>query len=202
VLKLLSEIGIDAEGVEISHMALALAYPEIKKKIHFGDLLGLNLPSGYDIIVGMDVFEHLNPNKISAYLRRCFELLKQGGFLYTNIPVFGNDEIFGEVFPIYLDEWRVDAAADGLFSKLPVDEGGWPINGHLIWATSKWWQDQFERVGLRREVRIEQALHDVYDSYFLTAPARKSFFVLSKGVEASAADGIAHFIKASGSSWL
>lgn len=196
VLKLLLEAGVEPEGVEISHMALALAYPDIKKKIHFGDLLGLDLKPGYDMIVGMDVFEHLNPNKISEYLDRCFKLLGKGGFLFTNIPAFGSDEIFGEVFPSYLEEWRVDAAADGLFSVLHVDDAGWPINGHLIWATPKWWQSKFERAGFIREIRIEQALHDVYDSFFLaSAPARKSFFVLSKDAEVPDTDQIANSIR-------
>jgi hypothetical protein len=72
----------------------------------------------------------------------------------------------------------------------------------LIWATSKWWQGQFEEVGFTRESEVERALHDVYDPFFLTAPARKSFFVFSKGVQRSSADNLAQSIRDKGSSWL
>lgn len=203
VLKLLLEQGIASEGVEISHMAVALAYPEIRRKIHFGDVLNLPLENKYDMIIGMDVFEHLNPNKISAYVSRCFELLGTGGFLFTNIPVYGPDPVFGEVFPLYLEAWRPDAARDSLFSALHVDEAGWPLNGHLIWTTPRWWQTIFERAGFVRQTRIEQALHQVYDAYFsASAPARKSFFVFSTASESSKSDEIAASIRQKGSTCL
>jgi SAM-dependent methyltransferase len=203
VLKLLLEAGIKPEGVEISHMALALAYPEIKKRIHFGDLLNLDLKDEYDMIIGMDVFEHLNPNKISQYVNRCFKLLRQGGYVFTNIPAFGNDRIFGEVFPLYLEAWRTESSQKSLFSLLNVDDAGWPINGHLIWATSRWWQGIFEDAGFSRETGIEQALHQVYDPFFLaSAPARKSFFVFSKDATSADTDQIALSIGRNGSSCL
>ena len=203
VLKLLREQGIESEGVEISHMALAMAYPEIRKSIHFGDLLNLQLESKYDMIIGMDVFEHLNPNKISEYVDRCFQLLGKGGFLFTNIPAFGTDPTFGEVFPIYLQAWRDEASKDSLFSAIHVDDAGWPLNGHLIWTTATRWQHVFEQAGFVRQTRIEEALHQVYDPFFLvSAPARKSFFVFSKDATSSNTDQIAASIRQKGSSCL
>ena len=203
VVKLLAEAGVQAEGVEISHMALALAYPDIRKRIHFGDLLRLDLQGGYDVIIGMDVFEHLNPNKIGQYVDRCFQLLRAGGYLFTNIPAFGSDEIFGEVFPIYLEAWRSEAARNSPFSALHVDDAGWPINGHLIWATAIWWQGVFEESGFVRETTIEKALHEVYDPFFhASAPARKSFFVFSKKGKLSHTDQIVGSIRQKRSSIL
>jgi SAM-dependent methyltransferase len=196
VLKLLAEAGIQSEGVEISHMALALAYPDIRKRIHFGDLLSLDLKGGYDVIIGMDVFEHLNPNKIAQYVNRCFKLLRRGGYLFTNIPAFGNDKVFGEVFPFYLEEWRAEAARNSPFSALHVDEAGWPFNGHLIWATSIWWRGVFEESGFVREAGVERALHEVYDPFYhASAPARKSFFVFSKEGKSSDTDQIVRSIR-------
>jgi SAM-dependent methyltransferase len=181
VLKLLLDEKIDAYGVEISHMALALAYVETRHRIFYGDLLQLDLGMDFDFILGMDVFEHLNPNKIGSYLRRCHALLQDDGFLLTNIPVFGNDPIFGEVFPIYLNSWIEDAAKSGLFSTIHVSASGWPLNGHLIWAMTSWWQTHFENAGFTRAVDIEPILHDIYDPFFASsAPARRSFFVWQK----------------------
>lgn len=199
VLKVLREMGLQAEGVEISHMAHALAYSEIKKQIHFGDVLNLRLRHDYNIIVGMDVFEHLNPNKMQRYLQRCYDLLLDGGFLLTNIPAFGNDPVFGEVFPIYLSSWNTRGGSleeAGLFSQVHVNDAGWPLNGHLTWATASWWQRNFEQVGFEREPLVERALHSVYDRFFeSTAPARKSLFVFSKRSSPTKAEEIANFVR-------
>jgi len=189
VLKLLNEAGIDAEGVEISQTALASAYPEIKEKIHFGDLLNLDLHRSYDLIIAMDIYEHLNPNKIDAYIDRCFDLLVDGGVLFTNIPAFGPDPVFGEVFPAYLEPWQQDVAGEGMFSALHVDDRGWPRNGHLIWATAVWWRRRFEFRGFAREAEAETSLHQIYDPFYAaSAPARKSFFLFSKNAAAGLAN--------------
>jgi hypothetical protein len=60
---------------------------------------------GYDLIFGLDVFEHLNPNRLDAYIVRLAELVGTGGFLFCHIPAFGTDPVFGTVFPLYLDRW-------------------------------------------------------------------------------------------------
>lgn len=203
VLKILREMGVQAEGVEISHMAHALAYPQIRKQIHFGDVLNLPLPHNYKLIVGMDVFEHLNPNKMERYLRRCYDLLQDGGFLLTNIPALGKDEVFGEVFPFYLSSWNTTSHSldeAGLFSEIHVNEAGWPLNGHLTWATAGWWQRSFERVGFERQAGIERALHAVYDRFWESvAPARRSLFVFSKRSSAARVEEIANSVIREGS---
>lgn len=183
VLKLLDEKNIYGEGIEISHWALANCYSDIRHRIHYGDLLKLDLDSKYDLILGMDIFEHLNPNKLHSYVERCYTLLRDGGFVFTNIPSFGKDPVFGEILPIYLKEWIKESESTGLFSLLPVDEEGWPIHGHLVWATSFWWQRIFEDSGFRREEKIEKALHGVYDTFLKqNSPARMSFYVFSKNL--------------------
>jgi len=182
ILKLLRDKDIYSEGIEISHRALALSYPEIRRRIHFGDLLTLNIKTEFDMIIGLDVFEHLNPTKLPFYLKRCQSLLRKNGFLFANIPAFGKDPIFGEVFPIYLEDWSNRSEIP--FSLLDVDEKGWPLNGHLIWATAAWWQKMFEAAGFNREVEIEMALHEIYDEYMsIDAQARKSFFIFSRSLE-------------------
>ena len=181
ILKALRDLNIEAEGVEISAMAIRRAFPEIKAKIYEGDLLELPLLSRYDLVLGLDIFEHLNPNKLDRYIRTLFDKLIAGGFLFCNIPAFGPDPLFETVFPLYLQVWEEDHLNNGLFRHLHVDESGYPQNGHLIWADSHWWVSQFEKAGLVREKEIERALHQKYDPYFdRKAPARKTFYVFSK----------------------
>jgi SAM-dependent methyltransferase len=178
VIKSLLDRGKDANGVEVSHLSMALAAFEVRSRIYFGDLISLNINKKYDIIVGMDVFEHLNPMKIDRYIERCNQLLNPHGILYINSPMFGQDRNFGEIFSFYIEAWY--DSRDGLFRQIEVDERGWPRGGHLIWARPDWWEAQFRRHGMLRDEHAETMLHSKYASYFAQAPARKSLMVLRK----------------------
>jgi Methyltransferase domain/Domain of unknown function (DUF4214) len=183
VLSCLEDLGIRAEGVEISASAIAQAPEQVRSRIHHGDLLALDLPSAFDLVFGLDVFEHLNPNRLDRYLERIARLLRSEGRLFCNIPAFGADAMFGTVFPLYVDEWQSDAAGGRPFSALHVDEAGYPLHGHLIWADSAWWVAQFERRGFWRDLDAERALHARYDAYMdKHARARKAYYVFRRGV--------------------
>lgn len=186
VLRCLHDLGVVCEGVEISALAATRAFPEVRARIHTGDLLDLKLPGPYDLVFGLDVFEHLNPNRLDATLREVARLLTPGGFMFANIPAFGSDPVFGPVFPLYLDGWEQDAAAGRHFNRLHVDERGYPLHGHLIGADWRWWQRRFEQHGLVRQPAVERALHAKYDHYMqLRSPARAAYFVFSRGPRAS-----------------
>jgi SAM-dependent methyltransferase len=181
VLHYLAGLGVPCEGVEISRMAVERAIPDVRARIHQGDLLTLPLTGPFDHIYGLDVFEHLNPNRLADYLARIVTLLDDGGYLYAALPAFGDDPVFGLLFPMYLRDWYGDVARDRSFRLLHADGKGYPLNGHLIWADSRWWVAQFERHGLRREQAIERAVHERYDHFFDGyATARKAFYVFSK----------------------
>jgi len=182
VLKCLSDMGILGEGVEISRMALDKAVPEIRERVHFGDLLSLHLPRRYDLVLGLDIFEHFNPRKLAGYIGEIFRLLEDDGYLLANIPAYGKDEVFGEIFPVDFQEWDDDIKADRCFRTIPVDGYGYPKNGHIICAATVWWVGQFEGLGFRREARLELALHKKYDAAMdKISPARKSYYVFAKG---------------------
>jgi hypothetical protein len=188
ILYCLLEHGIKGDGLEISARAKRDAYPEVRDGIHLGDLLSADLPGPYDFVFGLDVFEHLNPNRIGEYIDAIAKLLTPTGWLFCNIPAFGADDVFGEVFPLVLPRWREDEAAGRPFSELEVDADGYPMHGHLIWAGANWWVEQFSKAGLHRQPDVERNLHAHYDSFFeANAPARKSFFVFSPDPSADAA---------------
>lgn len=191
VLHCLHEEGIAAEGVEISAMAIARAPETVRGRIHQGDLLALELPACYDLIYGLDIYEHLNPNRLDDYLQRLAELTATGGYLFCNIPAFGDDPVFGTVFPLYIPAWQRDADANRPFTLLHVDDEGYPIHGHLTWAESRWWVERFEAHGFRREPEIERALHRKYDDYMKQhTPARVSYYVFAKDASPERRAGI------------
>src|SRR5204862_7334520 len=140
-----------------------------------------DLPSKYDVVFGLDVFEHLNPNKLDAYIARLARITRDDGFLFCNIPAFGNDDVFGTVFPFYVEGWEEQAGSGGLLRTLHTEETGYPIHGHLTWATAPWWVRRFEAAGLARDADIERALHRKYDGYMTKrSPARSASFVFGK----------------------
>jgi hypothetical protein len=186
VLECLDDLGIAAEGVEISAMAIAKAAERVRPRIHHGDLLALDLPQKYDLVFGLDVFEHLNPNKLDAYLARMAAITRDEGLLFCNIPAFGEDPVFGTVFPYYVDGWEQQARESGLLRTLHVEETGYPIHGHLTWASAPWWVDRFAAAGFTREIEIERALHAKYDGYMRKrSPARCAYFAFGKPQSAS-----------------
>lgn len=182
VMQCLHELGVGVEGAEISHMAVERSSPGVRSSIHVGDVLALGLEPHFDLVYGLDVFEHLNPNRLHEYLAELARLLGPGGFVYANIPAFGADEVFGTVFPLFLDEWRRAADSGRNFSRLQVDDDGYPMHGHLIWADTRWWVEQFVRAGLRRVPEIELALHSKYDDYMNRASvSRRALYVFARG---------------------
>jgi len=176
VLAELGRAGWEVSGVEVSHLALAFTPAIIRKRIFFGDLLSVPRGKTYDIVMALDLFEHLNPNKLHLYIAECAQRLNSSGALYVNSPMFGPDRIFGEIWSVYLEGWR----RDDLFRLLEVDDRGWPSGGHLIWARPEWWERMFRDHGLIRDEDAERLLHAKYADFFDKAPARKSLFVLRK----------------------
>jgi hypothetical protein len=191
VLECLQNLGIDAEGVDISAMAVQRASERVRERIHQGDILSLDLPKKYDLLFGLDVFEHLNPNKLDAYLARLAGVTSHDAFLFCNIPAFGEDPVFGTVFPFYVDGWNEDAAAGKPFARLHADDEGYPLHGHLVWADAAWWTGRFARAGFARDVEIERAFHRKYDGYMeKRSPARRAFFVFGKPASAARRTGV------------
>jgi SAM-dependent methyltransferase len=180
VVSCLRERGVDAEGVEISAMAIRRADRSVRGSIHCGDLLSLELPRTYELVYGLDVFEHFNPNRMDAYLDRVAALTAPGGFVFANVPTWGADRVYGTIWEPYLPDWIEDVAANQLFRRLEVDERGYPVLGHLVWAGSRWWEDRFAAAGLQREPDVERALHRRFDPDLEATPARKAFYVYSR----------------------
>jgi SAM-dependent methyltransferase len=184
VLRALLDLGVVADGVDISHMARDRAPDEVREHVHVGDLIDGDLgglADNYDLVFGLDIFEHLNPNRLARYLDALRARVVDGGWLFTVVPAFGTDDVFGEVFPLYLRDWDADVAANRPFRTLHTDDDGYPMNGHLIWATTQWWVEQFARAGFVRRPEIERAIQTRYHAHFEAEPARRSCYVFTAG---------------------
>ena len=185
ILKLLKDQGYLVRGLDISQKALDNAHISVKENISLVDLLEFNCNDRFDLIFGLDIFEHLNPNKLPEYLNKIKSLLKPEGLVLANIPAFGQDKVFGEVFPIYLESWLQDYANGRHFQMLHVDGNGYPINGHLIWADTDWWCRSFSQTGLTRLPQIEQALQCKFSTYLSKVLPRKSIYLFGSNNDGS-----------------
>jgi SAM-dependent methyltransferase len=178
VLQGLVERGIDALGIDVSAHARRAADPSVRDRIVLGDLLTLPADRGYDLVAGLDVFEHLNPNRIDEYLGALAGHVRPGGWCVANIPAYGTDPVFGNVFLDFLAEPEPNL----LIRRVQVDDRGYPLHGHLVWATWDWWVERFAAAGLERRPAVERAAHARYDAHWSrSTPARQSLFVFRKG---------------------
>ncbi|WP_159731717.1 methyltransferase domain-containing protein [Methylosinus sp. Ce-a6] len=177
VLSVLADRGVDVCGVELSHIAFILAFPNVLRKLKYGDLLDVEFDRTFDVFVGMDILEHLNPIELPKYVRRIHEIVAPTGFALINSPMIGNDDVFGLAFDPYLPEWR--QAGEGLFWRhMDCDAKGWPMHGHLVWASPRWWEQLFSKEGLVRDRRLERHIQLLLKNFFGEAPGRRSLFLL------------------------
>ena len=117
--------------------------------------------------------------------------------MLVNVPAYGPDEVFGEAFPIPLREWRANVAQGRMFRNIEVDERGYPVHGHMVFATTDWWVARFEAAGVRRAPELERAIHAHYDTYFdAHSPARKPLYVFAKDGDAERVRALADRIRA------
>lgn len=179
VISLLAEAGLAVAGAEVSHLAFAFAYPNIRDVMMFGDLLSLQIDRTFDVVLCMDVLEHLNPLLLDSYIDKLLSLLDADGFVYVNAPMWGEDRVFGIFEEPYLPEWHAVGDASH-WRQWPCDGKGWPIHGHLVWASPLWWERKFAARGLIRDTVIESAIHRVLKPVFDNTPGRRSLFVLRR----------------------
>jgi tRNA (mo5U34)-methyltransferase len=179
VLSLLAETGIRVLGTEVSHTAFALAYPNVRDSMLFGDLLSLDIGGRFDVILCMDALEHVSPLLLDAYVERIASLVEQDGYVYLNSPMWGQDRIFGVFEEPYLEEWRCVGDAS-YWRHWPCDDKGWPLHGHLVWASPAWWERRFADHGLVRDTAIERVIKQDLAMFFNQAVGRRCLFVLRR----------------------
>jgi len=194
ILSVLQERGVEVTGVDVSHLAFIIAFPNIRKNILYGDVLNVKLKRKFHCILLLDVMEHLNPLQLRRHINRLRDLLDSNGLIIMNSPMFGHDHVFGTVFPQHLQQWR-DIGDSAFFRHWPCDAKGWPMHGHMIWASPNWWTRQFESCDLIRQTDIEHGVQTELSGYFERAPARKSLTIFSHRGAAIDADRVCQAIR-------
>jgi SAM-dependent methyltransferase len=176
LVKALRGWGVDAEGVDFSRWCVNQASPAVRDRVRWGDILSLPRPvRPYDVILALDILEHLPPARVPGALANLAAALRPGGLVFTVVPAYGPNAFGPELYPLQYEEWRRDAADGRPFRNIPLDDKGRPHLGHLTHAAIPWWERAFRRAGLKRLGEVEKILHERFDASF--EYPRRSFFL-------------------------
>lgn len=188
VVEALRELGIDAEGMDVSEFAIANANKGAKGHVQVGSLLD-RLPcddTSFDLVSAIETLEHLEPDSIPYALAELRRITSR--FLVATIPSFGPNEhgpdgwLDGKVLPSRLDHYHslgADYEGPVPFDDLERDEEGNPVEGHLCIASFSWWTQRFEEAGFKRCPEMETKIHEelarfgltgFFDAYVLIVP--------------------------------
>jgi hypothetical protein len=191
LVKALRGSGVDAWGFDFSKWCVEKAHPAVKDRIVWGDILDLGKFAGgppHDLVLTLDILEHLPPDKVAAALANLTALMAPGAILFAVIPAYGPNAFGPELYPLKYEGWRRDAAAGIPFRNIPLDDQGRPHLGHLTHAAIGWWEKTMRAAGLERLSEVERLLHRRFDDRLEFA--RRSFFIFAwPGRKGEAAGG-------------
>lgn len=177
VVEALRELGIDADGTDVSQYAVDHASAGAAGHVFWGDLLH-KLPvkdGAYELVTALETLEHLPPDVVPAALRELRRITSR--YLVATIPSFGpNEHGPGGWFEVKVRDDRVahyyglgpDYDGPVPFDDLYRDARGEPIEGHLTIASFRWWARQFEAAGFIRCGATERRIHPHLARFGLT----------------------------------
>jgi SAM-dependent methyltransferase len=172
-LFLLDLMGIPrTRGIDISQESIDQAFSQVRPKIlcagmsDGADILKAN-GEAFDTIMGLDIWEHLHPGELDRSIASTVSVAQDDAFFLFCIPAHGRDRLFGTSFPLEFEENREAFEAGQPFRFLSAEHIDPPIpaQGHLIWAGTQWWEEQFTSHGLVRAESLEAKLHEQFDRH-------------------------------------
>lgn len=168
LVEALRELGVDAEGCDVSPFAVEHPAPGATGHVRLGDLSG-GLPyrdGEFSLVTTLEILEHLEPARVPAALAELRRVC--GALVYATIPSFGRNvsgpagHYEGKVRPERLEYYR--SLGPGFGGPVPVedlavDAEGHPIEGHLTIASFEWWTARFDEAGFERWPEVERRLY-------------------------------------------
>jgi SAM-dependent methyltransferase len=167
VVDLLRRRGFDAWGVDFSRYAIRAAPARVRGFVAVGDILDLKFPdNSFDLVACIETLEHLTPERAAQAVAELCRVTSDK--LWVTIPSLGVND-FGPP-----DGWPQGKIREEALSRytsgqgfpdpapiedLMLDRHGYPIHGHLIAASYRWWTEIFTRQGLVRRGDIERQIN-------------------------------------------
>ena len=162
LLSLLARHGVEVAGIDLSAESAQTPWPEVRGRLKVGPLedVGNHLAGPFDLLLGLDVWEHLHPGRLGAAIDAVSSLAAPDALAFFVVPAFGPDRLFGEPFPLEFEQNRAAFVAGEPFRFLTAEsvDPPLPFAGHLIWAPASWWESQFTSRGWKRVESLEPLL--------------------------------------------
>ncbi len=188
VVEVLRELGVEAEGCDLSSYAVEHATTGAQGHLRVGDLLaGLPYAAGaFDVVSALETLEHLPPGHVPRALTEIARVCS--GFVYATTPSFGpnlgggpDGYLEGKVRPerkAHYEALGPDYQGPVPYDDLARDAAGEPVEGHLTIASFGWWTARFAEAGLVRRPDVEARIYadlvptlaNTWDAYVLAAP--------------------------------
>lgn len=185
VLSLVEPHGVQVTGIDFSEDIRSVTWPNVRDHYIAGDFSERCRELAaqgrrFDTLCAFDIWEHLLPRRLHEYISAYVSVASEDALLVFVIPAFGRDRVFGEQFPLEVEENRARFDAREPFEYLFAERTEPPIpsSGHLIWAHTEWWERQFVQHGLTRLPDVERRLHGVFDPFF--PHSVRSFYVFCR----------------------
>lgn len=163
----LSDAGIKAFGLDISHDAVASADDPARSRMVVGSATQLPFATASAPVIALfETLEHLPPRMIGPALRELRRVTS--GFIVATIPSFGSNDYGpdgwfpGKVRWEVLEHYqKMGSEFEGPvpYHDLMKDPEGNPIEGHVTIAAFSWWTKRFEEAGLERCGELEERMN-------------------------------------------
>jgi len=169
LVEVLRELGVEAEGCDVS--AYAVAHPTGGAKGHLrvaDPAAGLPWEDGrFDVVTCLETLEHLRPEQVPTVVAELRRVCR--GAIYATIPSLGpnggsgpDGHFEGKVRPERLAHYHAlgeDYDGPVPYEDLARDAEGQPVEGHLTIASFRWWTQTFAAAGLERRLDVEGRIH-------------------------------------------
>ncbi len=168
LVEVLRELGLEAEGCDLSPYAIDHAAPGAQGHIRVANLFaGLPWPDGtFELVTALEILEHLPPDRVPDALSELARVCS--GHLYATIPSFGpnrsgpDGHFEGKVRPERVAHYQglgADYFGPVPEADLAVDADGELVEGHLCIASFEWWTARFTEAGFTRCIDVEERLY-------------------------------------------
>jgi 2-polyprenyl-3-methyl-5-hydroxy-6-metoxy-1,4-benzoquinol methylase len=123
LIESLGKRGVDIRGIDLSSYALSSVPVDLRSKCSLGNIASLDFPDeSFDVVVSVDVLEHLGRKEIQNAVRECLRVARNG--VYFEITV-REDLFFINSDPTHISKYRAKWWFDELMRV--GSEKGWKI---------------------------------------------------------------------------
>ncbi len=167
VVDILRRRGIDVWGIDFSRYAIETAPASVKPYVAVGDATRIDFAdNSFDLVICIETLEHLTIDRAQQAVAELYRVTSDKVWITT--PVMGSND-FGppdgwpqgkireEILHRYLA--NRDFPDPAQIEDLMQDQRGYPIHGHLIAASYRWWTELFTRRGFVRCGEIERRMN-------------------------------------------